>query len=129
MVILAALVSYLYFASLYDAPADTNVRIYSGVASSSDTGKKTELYKNPVKPIKTAPLVDPFKVCNQKSESFICAPVTQGYTSDTNKAPLVCGCGPASCKAGQAIIASDAGGIWPDSSRKGTFVCSDQFPS
>src|SRR6185295_20285104 len=56
---------------------------------------------------------------------FGCAPRSQGAAPPRGQeVPRVCGCIPTCPASRHVLISQDAGGTWPDGSRKGRFSCS-----
>jgi hypothetical protein len=65
-----------------------------------------------------------WKTC-PKGLRFACAARSQGAApARGEQLPQVCGCQPTCPPSRHVLISSDAGGTWPDGSRKGRFTCS-----
>lgn len=60
---------------------------------------------------------------------FTCGPVTRGMEGGPDDpAPIVCGCAPTKCPAGQSMVSSASTERWPDGTYKGSYGCSSTLP-
>ena len=61
---------------------------------------------------------------------FVCEEITLGEEPSENETiPIVCGCKPLECGAGEQVVVSLGEGVWADGFLKGLFECSEEVPA